>query len=454
MDTTEVHAVYNTDQFIFREGDPGDCAYIIESGMVEVALDKDGHKLVVATLTKGDIVGEMAIIDQLPRTASARAVVPTTVTAIPLDYVSQKIEESDSTVRMFLRLAMARYRDLNSRLRQVFDSLSNMDKEEAWDDEKASTTMQLENVVTQLSEMQQRIDAAVTAPAPATNAADMFGETTLRDAKLLITVEKEMRIAIKRKQFRLYYQPIIELATRRVVGCEALIRWAHPSGELLLPNRFIPEAEKCGIITELGYWVAEEACAFQCRMSRDFKKEMMVSINLSGKQFDDPFLVAMLADIMDKAGANRELIKYEITESLLMDNPEVANQMLHQLKQTGAKLAIDDFGTGYSSFSYLHRFPFDTLKIDKVFVSAMSRSQKSNQIVRTLVNLSHDLGMDVVAEGIETEREAGLMLKYKTGYGQGYYFSKPLNETQFIRFIQSSSLISKDSAVKRQSAVM
>ena len=202
------------------------------------------------------------------------------------------------------------------------------------------------------------------------------------------------------------------------------------------PAQFIGEAESCGIITEIGYWVAEEACAFQSRLSKDFNKDMMVAINLSGKQFDDQFLIPMLADIMDETGASRQRIKFEITESLLMDNPEVANQMLHQLKDTGAKLAIDDFGTGYSSFSYLHRFPFDTLKIDRVFVSAMSRSQKSNQIVRTLVNLAHDLGMDVVAEGIETELESGLMLKYKTKYGQGYYFAKPLNETQFVKLAQ------------------
>lgn len=136
---------------------------------------------------------------------------------------------------------------------------------------------------------------------------------------------------------------------------------------------------------------------------------------------------------MNNAGANQEQIKYEITESLLMDNPELATQSLNQLKETGAKLAIDDFGTGYSSFSYLHRFPFDTLKIDRVFVNAMVRSRKSNQIVKSLVNLSHDLGMDVVAEGIESEQEAELMSNYKTEFGQGYHFSKPVNETAFVK---------------------
>ena len=123
-----------------------------------------------------------------------------------------------------------------------------------------------------------------------------------------------------------------------------------------------------------------------------------------------------------------------------MDKPEVAMESLNQLKETGAKLAIDDFGTGYSSFSYLHRFPFDTLKIDRVFVSALSRSEKSNQIVKSLVNLSHDLGMDVVAEGIETAQEAELMQQYRTELGQGYFFSKPVNETEFVKLLSRTPL--------------
>jgi len=120
----------------------------------------------------------------------------------------------------------------------------------------------------------------------------------------------------------------------------------------------------------------------------------------------------------------------------LIENPELATQSLHQLRETGAKLAIDDFGTGYSSFSYLHRFPFDTMKIDRAFISAMSRSQKSNQIVKSLVNLSHDLGMEVVAEGIESAHEADLMRNYKAAFGQGFYFSRAVNETEFVKLLR------------------
>ncbi len=438
MDSSDSQTSFDTDEFIFREGDPGDCAYIIESGMVEVALDKDGRKLVMATLTKGDILGEMAIIDRLPRSASARAIVPTEVMAIPLDYVSQKIEQSDPTVRMFLRLAMARYRDLNARLGQVFEGLSlgQLDDE---GDGFAASTMELKSLIPQFLEMHKRIDSAVTKPTQSDSGA-IFGEKTLEITKLLVTEDKMLQAAMTKKEFRLHYQPIVDLSNNKIVGCEALVRWNHPSGELLLPSRFLTHVENSDLIIDLGYWIAEQACDFQSRLCNDFQHDIFVAINLSGKQFEDQFLVPSLADIMDKTGARRERIKFEITESLLIDNPELATQSLHQLKETGAKLAIDDFGTGYSSFSYLHRFPFDTLKIDRVFVSAMARSEKSNQIVKSLVNLSHDLGMDVVAEGIETEQEAELMRGFQTAFGQGFYYSKPVNETEFVKLLQKPQM--------------
>jgi len=434
MDSIEFQTTFDTDEYIFSEGDPGDCAYIIDNGMVEVSFDKDGRKLVMATLTKGDILGEMAIIDRLPRTASARAIIPTVVTAIPLDYVSQKIEQSDPTVRMFLRLAMARYRDLNARLGQVFEGLS-LGQDDASSDAFASSTMEMKNVMSQLMDMQKRIDSAVTKPLHS-ESGSLFGEKTLEITKLLVTEEKLLKAAMTKKEFRLHYQPIVDLASNRIAGCEALVRWNHPSGELLLPSRFLTQVENSDLIIDLGYWIAEEACHFQSRLFNDFQHDLFVAINLSGKQFDDQFLVPSLADIMDKTGARRDRIKFEITESLLIDNPELATQSLHQLKETGAKLAIDDFGTGYSSFSYLHRFPFDTLKIDRVFIGAMSRSEKSNQIVKSLVNLSHDLGMEVVAEGIESEHEAELMRNFKTTFGQGFYFSRPVNETEFVKLLR------------------
>ena len=434
MDSPKLQTTFATDEYIFREGDPGDCAYIIDSGKVEVSLKRDGREVVMAALSSGDILGEMAIIDRLPRSGSARALEPTVVTEIPLDYVSKKIEQSDPTVRMFLRLAMARYRDLNARLGQVFESLA-LTQQGGPGNDPGSSTMELKSVMAQFIEMQQRIDSAVSRPAmPQTESA--YSEQTLEITKVLVTEEKLLREAMAKKEFRLHYQPIIDMASNRIAGCEALVRWHHPSGELVLPSHFLSQVENSDLIFELGYWIAEEACRFQSRVSTHYQRDLFVAINLSSKQFDDELLIPNLEHIMDRADARRDRIKFEITESLLLANPELATESLQRLKDTGARLAIDDFGTGYSSFSYLHRLPFDTLKIDRAFVTSMARSSKSERIVRSLINLARDLEMDVVAEGIESRQEAEMLRQCKATYGQGFYYSRPVNQSDFVRLLQ------------------
>ena len=433
MEFIEFSTYFDPDEFLFEEGDPGECAYIIESGSVEVSLNKGDRKLVIATLGAGEVLGEMAIIDKFPRTATARAIERTKVTAIPLDHVDQKIENSDPTVRLFLLLIMERYRGLLARLSHVFEGMSPFELDAARDTGE-SATMELKSVTTQYLDMQKRMNSAVNKPAPKPDKISM-GETTLQDTKILVIEERRLKSALTNEEFRLHFQPIIELTSNKIVGCEALVRWQHPSGNLFPPARFISQAEDTGLIIDLGYWIAEQACRFQSRISSESGRPLFVSINLSGKQFDDKMLIPTLAEIMDNAGADREQIKFEITESLLVANPELANKSLNELKETGAKLAIDDFGTGYSSFSYLHRFPFDTLKVDRAFVSAMLRNEKSNEIIKTLVNLSHDLGMDVVAEGIETDREAVLLEQYHAEYGQGFYFSMAVPEEELIKLL-------------------
>ena len=433
MDLRDFTTHFEENDFLFEEGDAGDCAYIIESGSVELSIDKGDRILVIATLGEGDVLGEMALIDKLPRTASAQAVEETRAIAIPLAYIEQKIDSADPTLRLFLRLIMDRYRDVHARLSHVLEGLSTS-KSTLSDEESATTTGELRSVMAQFDDMRKRITKAINMPAYKGKKNDL-AEEAINNTKKLVTEEKSLKSALKNDEFCLYYQPIVELESGKTVGCEALVRWNHPAGKLVMPTTFIPQAESTGLIIDLGYWIAEHACQFQSRLDKEFEEPFFVTINLSGKQFSDPGLIDSLANIMDKTGVAHEQIKFEITESLLLDNPELAGDSLYKLKDTRAKLVIDDFGTGYSSFSYLHQYPFDTLKIDRSFVSAMLRNNKSNEITKSLVNLSHDLGMDVVAEGIGSSSEAELLRDYSAEYGQGFYFSKAVTEEAFIKLL-------------------
>jgi len=433
MDLRDFTTHFQENDFLFEEGDVGECAYIIESGSVELSIDKGGRILVIATLGEGEVLGEMAIIDKRPRTATARALEETKTIAIPLEYIEQKIEAADPTVRLFLRLVMERYRDIHARLSHVLESMSPS-HDYASGDNINTHTGEIRNIMSQYMDMQKRITSALSLSTFKARKSAL-GEETIKSTKRLVTEEKILKAALENDEFCVHYQPIVELQTGNTVGCEALVRWNHPSGKLVLPAKFIARAETSGLIIDLGYWIAERACQFQSRLTSQFEQPLFVTINLSGKQFDDSGLVRSLADIMDRTGAIHEQIKFEITESLLLDNPEIAGKALFKLKETRAKLAIDDFGTGYSSFSYLHRYPFDTMKIDGSFVQAMLRNKKSNEITKSLVNLSHDLGMNVVAEGIRSSSEAELLRDYHTEYGQGFYFSKAVAEEAFIKLL-------------------
>ena len=430
MDLKEYQTKYLASEFLFREGDVGDCAYIIESGKVEVSVQNGDHKLTIATLGEGDLVGEMAIIDNLPRTASAMAAEDTLVIAIPLDYIHQKIDHSDPTVKFFLQIIMERYRDMHHRLMHVFEGIYPND--DAYAEMYATTSNIMKNLMAQYIDMQDRILEAVNSsidPEEQKNVDD----NVARNARQVMSVEHAMKAALKNDQFKLHFQPIIGLDSGCMEGCEALVRWEHPVKGLVPPLEFISLAESTGLIVDLGYWIVEQACAFQLQLNEQFARPMFVSINLSGKQFDDEGLISQLESILKQSGVRRELIKYEITESLLMANPEKAADYLHRLKESGVTLAIDDFGTGYSSFSYLHRFPFDTLKIDRMFVSTMIQNPKSQKIVRSLVHLSHDIGMNVVAEGIETTHEHQALLDLGAEYAQGYLYSRPIEAEAFLQ---------------------
>lgn len=243
-----------------------------------------------------------------------------------------------------------------------------------------------------------------------------------------LQLETDMRRALERNEFRNFYQPIVALDSGRIVGFEALMRWQHPTRGMIGPEEFIFVAEETGLIRELGWWSLREACRqmtnWRGRSEACF--DLTISVNLSAKQLLQQHLVPEMQKLLSQTGLPAEALKLEITESAVMADPAAAAEMLQQIKSLGIRLAIDDFGTGYSSLSYLHRFPLDTLKIDRSFISGEAENGGSMEIARTIMPMAKNLRLDVVAEGVETIEQVALLKKLQCKYAQGYYFSRPV----------------------------
>jgi len=243
-----------------------------------------------------------------------------------------------------------------------------------------------------------------------------------------LQLETDLRRALERGEFRNFYQPIVALVSGEIAGFEALLRWQHPTRGLLGPIEFIPVAEETGLIRELGWWNLREACRqiSEWRAGSIAHRHLTISVNLSAKQFLQPNLVEDIKKLLGELALAPEALKLEITESTVMADPSAAVEMLQQIKSLGIRLAIDDFGTGYSSLSYLHRFPLDTLKIDRSFISGMGDEGEGMEIARTILPMANNLRLDVVAEGVETIQQVAMLKKLECKYGQGFYFSRPL----------------------------
>jgi diguanylate cyclase (GGDEF)-like protein/PAS domain S-box-containing protein len=248
-------------------------------------------------------------------------------------------------------------------------------------------------------------------------------------------LEADLRRALDQQELRLFYQPIVALASGRIVGFEALVRWEHPERGMVPPLDFIGLAEETGLIVPMGEWVLREACQQMRQWHRHFPAvpPFSISVNLSAKQFTQRNFVEKVAQIVEQSELPPRFLKLEITESVIMDNHEHVDQMLQKLQEMGVQLSMDDFGTGYSSLGYLHRFALDTLKVDRSFVSRMEPEEstggtgKNAEIVRAIVTMAQSLKMDVVAEGIETQEQVVQLQVLGCDYGQGYFFGKPVS---------------------------
>jgi len=249
-------------------------------------------------------------------------------------------------------------------------------------------------------------------------------------------VEQDLKNAVKNQnELEVYYQAKIDTTGTIVLGAEALIRWNHPTNGLMFPDEFIEVAESTGIILELGKWIIKECIEQVRKWNQDGYTELKIAINLSARQFQDNDLVPYIVSMIEKYNVDPSQLEFEVTETVSMTNMETTLRILNQLKNIGVTIAIDDFGTGYSSLSYLKKFPVNTLKIDKSFVTEMTIDEGDRIIVETIISMAHTLGFKTVAEGVETKDHVELLRSLKCDQIQGYYYSKPITKDAFSKFL-------------------
>ncbi|MEI7841727.1 MAG: EAL domain-containing protein [Gallionellaceae bacterium] len=377
--------VFGIGETIFKEGDEGDCAYLIEDGVVEIFVTINGQEQRVNQIGKSELFGEVALIDHQPRTATARAVNKVVLITIQRKTVTELLEKTDPIVRHLLLVILERYRN-----------------------KRGATQPQ--------SIEQEQKRAELTAKHIAVR-----GEATQK-----LTMSNDIGRALAQDEFELYYQPICEIESGQIAGYEALIRWRHPTQGLVSPLDFLWLAEQTGQIREIGLWTLERAARDWPTLRKSTKvKSPFVSVNMSPSQLTGERFLDEVKSVLMRYKMPVIELKLELTETVIINKPEVALKLLTELREMGCSLAIDDFGTGHSSLDTLNRYPIGTMKVDIAFTSKMLTSPQSEKIVTSSIELAHSLGMDVVAEGIETEEVRARLLELKCNFGQGWLFGKP-----------------------------
>lgn len=394
---------FETGDIILKQGDKGDVAYIIEEGEIEVLLEgADGTSQLVAKRGPGTIIGEMAIIDDQSRIATVRATQPCKMLEISRKDFARRLNSADPVLQMITKVILTRYRDTLARVGVLGES--------------------------------------PTYPPPEMMEREAVGH---ENAVHKIKTANDFKQAMEQEQLQLHYQPILSFKTKKVVGFEALMRWPQEDGSMISPAVFIPVAEESGLIIDASKWALKEACLTLKRLERDLaaagqqpESPLFMSVNFSALDFAEENFTDTLYDTLSTTDIKPQQIRLEITESLLMQDPEQAKNTLNMCKQAGLKISIDDFGTGYSSLSYLHSFPIDTIKIDRSFVCRMVDEANSKALVNSLIALATSLNMATVAEGVENEAEAELLTNMGCDMVQGFFYCKPMDETRLSEWLK------------------
>lgn len=377
---------------VFREGDSGDCAYVIESGRVLVYLTKDNEEIPISILGAGEIFGEMSLIDNLSRSASIRCVEDCVLTVVTRDQLVERFQDSDGLVQLLLKVLMNRLRRNNLAISSQWDVVNGK-----------------------------------------TGVADLYVDSGERYGDVFETLKFENRLqeALVNKEFVLHYQPILNIESNAVIGCEALIRWNDPNRGLVMPDGFIDFLENSSLVVPVGFWIFDRAFEDFHKLKALGGPNFMMSINVSGRQFTHPNFVNELEKIAWKHKIPVQNIKLEVTERVMMEGA-IALDTLVKCREKGYCIAIDDFGTGFSSLKYLAQMPVNYLKVDRSFVMKVSRDPKAVAVIRSTIFMAQSLGMEIIAEGIETSEEREILIRLGASYGQGWLYSKAVPLNQFL----------------------
>ena len=372
-------------EIIFKQFETGDHAYLIESGRVEIFhRHKNGQETCFAVLAEGEIFGEMALIDSNVRSATSRALTDCKLMLINKEQLLDKLESSDATVQMIMKMLLNRLRQQNqANGGSTFDNLNS-------------------NSVIAIDRLK---------------------------------LEKQISDAHQNNEFKMFHQTIIDLNTGIICGSEALIRWDSPKKGLISPNIFIDILEKSSMIIPIGYWIIEE-CFKHSKLLRAKAPALnfSVSINISARQLLNITFVETLKTLVIKHGVNPNNFKLEITERVLIEGSSVVD-VLNSCHKLGFEISLDDFGTGFSSLQYLSQMPIDYLKIDRSFVMNVLKNDKTKAIVSAIIFLSKKLNLKVIAEGIETQSESQIMKELGSHFGQGYLYSKPVELNKLLEIL-------------------
>ena len=378
---------FKVGETIFSEGDPGDWAYIIESGRVEVAISIDGHSFPLHVLTSGDILGEMAVMDTAPRSASAKALEETVCLAIPSDQISERIQGADPVVRLLVTTLLHRMRS-------------------------TPQTLQLQ-------------------VPPEDHSHQALNDKVLDKMRL----ESELRAALLNHQLRLHYQPLVNIDTLQILGFEALNRWYSPTRGHVSPGEFTSVAEETSLLIPIGQQTIRQACCDLAQFQTIWSdRPLFVSINVAPRQLAEDDFLTELQTAMGQYGLRATQIKLEVTERVFMEDP-VALEMLQACRRHGFHIALDDFGTGFSSLNYLTRFEVDSFKIDRAFVKEILTNRRTQILLASMLTMAQGLGMQTVVEGIETSEQLAILRQFGCEVGQGYLFGKALPSNQVQRLL-------------------